>query len=72
MDVQNYIDQYVKYINWLKSEITFSKMGEYYEITTPPLDFDNDYIQIYVKQEKDEIFYTFYTAIMAGRHKWNS
>ena len=32
MDIQHYIDEY---ISWLKSEITFSKVGDYYEINTP-------------------------------------
>ena len=48
MDIQSLLDNY---INWLKSEITFSQIGEYYEITTPFLDPSNDYLQIYVKQE---------------------
>lgn len=48
MDIQKMIDDYA---NWLKSEITIAKVGEYYEITTPYLDRFNDYFQIYVKQE---------------------
>lgn len=55
MDIQNYIDDYVK---WLKSEISFTKMGEYYEITSPFLDVNNDYTQIYVKQEENNIIFT--------------
>ena len=55
MDIQAYINDYV---NWLKNEITFSKVGEYYEINTPFLDNDNDYMQFYVKQEGREIFFT--------------
>lgn len=55
MDIQRYIDDY---INWLKNEITFSKVGEYYEINTPFLDTDNDYLQFYVKQDGDEIYFT--------------
>lgn len=55
MDIQAYINDY---INWLKSEITFSKVGEYYEINTPFLDNDNDYMQFYVKQDGREIFFT--------------
>lgn len=54
MNIQKYIDEYT---DWLKSEITFSKIGEYYEINTPFLDNDNDYIQFYVKQEGDELFF---------------
>lgn len=55
MDIKKYIDEYT---SWLKSEITFSKVGEYYEITTPFLDDSNDYLQLYVKQEADEIYFT--------------
>lgn len=55
MDIQKLIDEYS---TWLKSEITFEKVGEYYEITTPYLDNANDYLQIYVRQIGDEIFFT--------------
>lgn len=55
MDIQQMIDSY---ISWLKNEITFEKCGEYYEITTPFLDNANDYIQFYIKQEGDRIYFT--------------
>lgn len=55
MDVQKLIDEYAQ---WLKSEITFERVGEYYEITTPYLDNANDYLQIYVRQEDDNICFT--------------
>ena len=55
MDIQQLIDNYA---NWLKSEITFEKFGEYYEITTPYLDNANDYLQIYVRQDGDDILFT--------------
>lgn len=55
MDIQKLIDEYT---SWLKSEITFEKIGEYYEITTPYLDSANDYLQLYVKQEGNEVFFT--------------
>lgn len=55
MDIQKMIDSY---ISWLKNEITFEKYGEYYEITTPFLDNANDYIQFYIKQEGDRIYFT--------------
>ena len=55
MDIQSLINDYT---NWLKSEITFSQIGEYYEITTPFLDPSNDYLQIYVKQEGKEIHFS--------------
>ena len=55
MDIQGLINSY---ITWLKSEITFKQIGEYYKITTPYLDTANDYLEIYVKQEKDNIFFS--------------
>lgn len=55
MDIQRYIDDYA---NWLRNEITFSKVGQYYEINTPFLDTDGDYFQFYVKQENDELLFT--------------
>ena len=55
MDIQKCINQYA---DWLKNEITFTKMGEYYEITTPFLDTHNDYFQLYVRQEGDTIFFS--------------
>lgn len=55
MDIKTYIDDYA---NWLKNEITFSKIGEYYEINTPFLDTDNDYLQFYVKQDGNDIYFT--------------
>lgn len=55
MDIQKYIDSYAE---WLKSEISFTKIGEYYEINTPFLDNDNDYLQFYVKQDNDELYFT--------------
>ncbi len=55
MDIEKYIDDYA---NWLKSEITFTKIGEYYEINTPFLDASNDYLQFYVKQDGNDIYFT--------------
>lgn len=55
MDIQNYIDSY---IDWLKNEITFNKIGEYYEITAPFLDNDSDYLQFYVRFDGNEVFFT--------------
>lgn len=55
MDIQKLIDEYA---TWLKSEITFEKIGEYYEITTPYLDNSNDYLQIYVRMAGEEIYFT--------------
>ena len=55
MDIQTLIDEYAA---WLRSEITFQQVGEYYEITAPYLDSANDYLQIYVRQEGDEILFS--------------
>ncbi len=55
MNITTLIDEYV---SWLKNEITFQRFGEYYEITTPFLDQYNDYLQIYVKQERDTIYFS--------------
>ena len=63
MDIQKLIENYTQ---WLKSEITFEKIGEYYEITTPFLDNANDYLQIYVKLDNDEIIITDDGAIING------
>ena len=56
MDIKKMIDSYT---NWIHEEISFEKIGEYYEITTPYFDRFDDYLQIYVKQiDKDKIFLT--------------
>lgn len=63
MDIQKLIDDYA---TWLKSEITFEKIGEYYEITTPYMDNANDYLQIYVRQEGNDIYFTDDCATIHG------
>lgn len=63
MDIQKLIDEYAA---WLKSEITFEKIGEYYEITTPYLDNASDYLQIYVRMDGDEIFFSDDSATIRG------
>ena len=45
------------YANWIKERITFEKVNEYYEITTPYLDRFDDFLKIYVKQLKDGTIY---------------
>lgn len=55
MNIQKLLDDYAE---WLKSETSFEKKGEYYEITTPYIDSGNDYLQIYVKQEGDDIIFS--------------
>lgn len=55
MDIQRLIDDYTQ---WLRKEIQFEKVGEYYEISTPFLDSANDYIQFYVRFDGDVIHFT--------------
>lgn len=55
MDIQKYINEYLV---WLKSEITYSTIGEYCEINVPFLDNNNDYLQFYVKFENGEVYFT--------------
>lgn len=55
MDIQKLINDYA---SWIKDEITFEKVGEYYEITTPFVDNANDCLQLYVKQEGNELFFS--------------
>lgn len=55
MDIQKLIDDYMQ---WLRTEIKFEKIGEYYEITTPFLDGGNDHIQFYVRLEGDAVYFT--------------
>lgn len=50
MDINEMLTDYA---NWIKSEISVAKYGEFFELTTPYLDRYNDYLQIYVKQEDD-------------------
>ena len=55
MDIEKMINEY---ITWLKSEISISKVGEYYEITSPFLDRNNDYMQVYIKQNNENFVLT--------------
>lgn len=50
MNIETMLDEYT---NWLRKEMTITEIGEYYELTTPYLDRFNDYLQIYVKMNKD-------------------
>lgn len=45
------------YTDWLNSNFSAVKVGEYYELTTPYLDRFNDCIQIYVRQEENGCFH---------------
>lgn len=45
------------YTHWLEKETSFVKIGEYYEITVPFLNNENDFLQIYVQIRKDNVFF---------------
>ena len=48
-----------RYFRWLKDKTITRNIGNSWtEITTPYLDRQNDYLQIYAKKEKDEIILT--------------
>lgn len=46
MGIQTYMDDYV---NWVKKETAIYRAGDYYEITIPFLNEENDYLQFYAK-----------------------
>lgn len=54
MDIQARIREYT---DWLYSSFTATKVGEYYELTTPYLDRLNDHLQIYVRQESNGTYF---------------
>jgi hypothetical protein len=59
------------YLSWLREKITFEKVNDYIEITTPFLDSHNDHIQLYIRQENEKIVitddgYTISDLIMSG------
>lgn len=37
------------YVDWLANEISVNKVNNYLEVTSPFLDINNDYLQVYVK-----------------------
>jgi len=59
------------YISWLRERITFDNIDDAIEITTPFLDNHNDHIQLYIKQNKDQVIitddgYTISDLLMSG------
>nr|DAW90285.1 MAG TPA: protein of unknown function DUF1829 [Bacteriophage sp.] len=52
MNIQEMIKDYT---DWLKQEISFSKVGDFYEINVPYLNSSNDYLQIYVTIDQDNV-----------------
>ena len=68
MEISDLINNYTK---WIRQEITFTKAGDFYEITSPFLDLNNDYIQIYVKIMNGNVYmtddgYTIHTLLSCG------
>lgn len=55
LNISNLVDNYVQ---WLKQEITFEKAGDFYDLTTPFLNLNNDYLQIYIKLNNSDIYMT--------------
>lgn len=55
LDVSGFINEYTK---WLSEEIAVNDVGEYFEITAPYLDVNNDYIQFYVRQNGDDVLFS--------------
>ena len=47
-DVQTLLDAY---ISWLKDKTQLRQVDDWIEITTPYLDLNNDYLQIYARKE---------------------
>ena len=62
-DINELIDNYYK---WLKDKTVWEFFGEWAEITTPYLDRNNDYIQIYLKKSEDGYLLTDDSATIAG------
>lgn len=47
-----------KYTQWLNQKVSLRQIGDWYEITTPFVNHNNDYIQLYAKYENDKILLT--------------
>ena len=47
-----------QYFDWLKEQANATKIGEYYEINSPFLDSQNDFMQLYVKFENNKVYFT--------------
>ena len=50
----NLLDFKNNYLSWLREQFHSRKIGEYVEIVTPFLDFNNDHLAIYVRKESDD------------------
>lgn len=54
-EVQSLVDNY---LTWLHSETELCEVNDYIEVSTPYLDRHNDYVQIYVKPERNGFLLT--------------
>ena len=54
-EVQRLMDQYLA---WLKDKTTLRQINDFVEVTTPYLDRHNDYLQFYVKRNKNGFILT--------------
>ncbi|HEX6189317.1 MAG TPA: DUF1829 domain-containing protein [Pyrinomonadaceae bacterium] len=54
-EVQKLMDQYLA---WLKDKTTLREIDDFVEVTTPHLDRHNDYLQFYVKRNKNGFILT--------------
>ncbi|MFQ5443085.1 MAG: DUF1829 domain-containing protein [Nitrospinales bacterium] len=54
-DIKTLLD---KYYAWLKDKTAWKEIDNWAEITTPYLDRNNDYLQIYLKKVEDEFLLT--------------
>jgi len=54
-DIRRLLD---KYVHWVRDNTKVRKIDDFIEITTPYLDRHNDYLQIYVKRENNNLILT--------------
>jgi len=54
-NITKFVNDYGKYI---QEEINIIKAGDYYEVTVPYLDWDNDFIQFYIQRDDDQVVFT--------------
>src|SRR5271170_1418579 len=62
-DVKNLLDSYYA---WLRDKTVWKQINQWAEITTPYLDRNNDYIQIYLKKHEDGFLLTDDGATIGG------
>jgi hypothetical protein len=60
------LPQMDRYYTWLKDKTAWKNINEWVEITTPYIDRNNDYIQIYLKKTEDGYLLTDDGATILG------